>query len=83
VDPSLPVYMYVQVADRVAARIATGGLRPGSRLPNERELAAEYRVGLNTARRAVQELRARGLVVTLPSKGTYITTQPEPEGRQG
>jgi GntR family transcriptional regulator len=29
-------------------------------------------VALGTVRRAVQELRDRGLVVTLPAKGTYV-----------
>ena len=44
----------------------------GARLAGERDLAAEYRVALGTVRRAVEELRGRGLVVTLPAKGTFI-----------
>lgn len=72
VDPSRPVYVYVQVADHIAARIASGELRPGARLQGERDLAEEYGVAIGTARRAVQELRDRGLVTTLPAKGTFI-----------
>ena len=68
-------YAYVQVADHIAARIAAGELAPGARLPGERELAAEYGVALGTARRAVQELRGRGLVRTLPALGTYVVDQ--------
>lgn len=64
--------MYARVADHVAARIGARELRPGARLPSERDLAAEYGVALGTARRAVQELRDRGLVVTLPAKGTFV-----------
>ena len=71
-----PAYTYVKVADHLAARIAAGQLAPGSRLPAERDLAAEYGVALGTARRAVEELRERGLVVTLPSKGTFVATKP-------
>jgi DNA-binding GntR family transcriptional regulator len=67
-----PAYVYARVADHVAARIGAGELRPGARLPSERDLAAEYGVALGTARRAVQELRDRGLVVTLPAKGTFV-----------
>ncbi|MGI5271385.1 GntR family transcriptional regulator [Nonomuraea sp. CA-218870] len=67
-----PSYVYVQVADHIAARIGSGELSPGARLPGERDLAQEYRVALGTVRRAVQELRDRGLVMTLPAKGTYI-----------
>jgi GntR family transcriptional regulator len=67
-------YLYAVMADHIAARIAAGELKPGARLPGERDLAQEYRVAIGTARRAVEELRQRGLVVTLPAKGTYIAS---------
>lgn len=65
-------YVYVQVADRVEAEIRDGRLPRGARLPNERAMGQEYGVAPGTARRAVQELRERGLVVTLPNKGTFV-----------
>jgi GntR family transcriptional regulator len=68
-----PGYLYAAVADHIAARIAAGELLPGARLPAERDLAAEYSVAVLTARRAVRELRERGLVITLPSLGTYVS----------
>ncbi|HEX3778456.1 MAG TPA: winged helix-turn-helix domain-containing protein [Pseudonocardiaceae bacterium] len=74
-DPASPVYLYVQVADHVAARIESGELPPGARLAAEREMADEYRVSLQTARRAVEELRERGLVQTVPVKGTFVLGQ--------
>lgn len=64
--------MYAKVADHVAARIDAGELRPGAMLPAERDMAEAYGVALGTVRRAVEELRNRGLVVTLPAKGTFI-----------
>lgn len=64
--------MYVAVADHVAARIAAGELRPGARLPAERDLAAEYGVAYLTVRRAAQVLRDRGLIVTVHGKGTFV-----------
>lgn len=67
-----PAYAYVQVADHLQARIEAGDLAPGARLPGERELATEYGVALGTVRRAMQEMRERGRVVTTPSKGTFI-----------
>lgn len=72
-DPASPVYLYLQVADHIAARVDAGELAPGARLPAERELADEYGVSLQTARRAVAELRDRGLAQTVPVKGTFIT----------
>ncbi|WAL64455.1 winged helix-turn-helix domain-containing protein [Amycolatopsis cynarae] len=72
-DPDSPVYVYAQVAEHVAARIAAGELPPGARLPNERDMAAEYGVSVATVRRAVAELRDRGVVQTVPVKGTFVT----------
>jgi GntR family transcriptional regulator len=77
-DPSAgePGYMYAKVADHIAARIAAGELPPGSMLPNERALAEQYGIAIGTARRAVEELRSRGLVVTLAAKGTFVAGRP-------
>ncbi|WP_308206997.1 winged helix-turn-helix domain-containing protein [Actinoallomurus rhizosphaericola] len=71
-------YEYMRVADVVAAQITEGTLQPGVRLPGEREMAAAHGVALGTARRALRELRDRGLVKTLPAKGTYVTATAEP-----
>jgi DNA-binding GntR family transcriptional regulator len=67
--------MYEQVADHLAARIEARELPPGSKLPPERDLAAEYQVAYNTMRRAMDVLRKRGLVVTMHGRGTYVTEQ--------
>jgi len=76
IDPGRPVYVYVQVADDIAEQIKAGTLAPGAMLPAERDLAEIYGVAYLTARRAVRELRDRGLVVTLPARGTFVAEQP-------
>jgi GntR family transcriptional regulator len=75
-DPDAPGYLYVQVADHIAARIKSGDLRLKGRLRGERELAEEYRVAFGTMRRAIAELRERGLVATYRGKGTYVVKKP-------
>jgi GntR family transcriptional regulator len=64
--------IYVQVADHIAARIASGDLPPGSRLPAERSLAVEYGVAYDTIRRATAVLRERNLIVTVHGRGTFV-----------
>lgn len=82
-EPHEAEYLYVQVADHVAARIRAGELPVGARLPGELDMAEEYGVASRTARRAVQELRDRGLVRTLPAKGTYVVAVPDSEPPAG
>ncbi|WP_189855020.1 winged helix-turn-helix domain-containing protein [Streptomyces poonensis] len=72
INPYKIAYVYMQVADHIAERIAKGEPGPGARLLGERDLAEEYGVAHLTARRAMRELRERALVVTLPAKGTFV-----------
>ncbi|MGW3727303.1 GntR family transcriptional regulator [Streptomyces sp. NPDC000851] len=65
-------YEYVRVAEDLARQIQEGRIPVGGRLANERELSDVYGVSAGTIRRAVQELRERGLVATLPGKGTFV-----------
>ncbi|MFC8145454.1 GntR family transcriptional regulator [Streptomyces paradoxus] len=74
----LPRYEYVKLADAIAADIASGKLPLGAALPGERAMTDLYSVSIGTVRRAVVELRKRGLVATLPAKGTYVIELPEP-----
>ena len=71
-DHASPVPLYLQAADWVAEQIAAGELAPGTRLPAERDLAAQWGVAYQTVRRAMRELRGRGLVASVVGKGTYV-----------
>jgi DNA-binding GntR family transcriptional regulator len=70
--------VYQQLADIVAAQIAAGTLVVDRPIPAEARLAEEYGVARLTARRAVRELRERGLVYTVQGKGTFVAAPPEP-----
>jgi DNA-binding GntR family transcriptional regulator len=67
-----PTPIYVRVADWIEARIKSGELKSGSRLPPERELAQETGVAYDTIRRAAVLLRERGLIITVHGRGTYV-----------
>jgi GntR family transcriptional regulator len=72
VDPLSPTPLYIQVADLVEARIKRGELQPGHPIPSEKTLQQDYGVARGTVRAAVALLRDRGLVVTIPQRGTYV-----------
>ena len=76
-DPRGPHLVYMLIADDIAAQIDRGELVPGQRLPGEADLAAHYGAARMTIRRAVRELRERGLVKVLSGKGTFVTPEDE------
>jgi DNA-binding transcriptional MocR family regulator len=60
------------IADAVAADIASGRLRPGDRLPTQRDFARARGIANSTATRVYAELTRRGLVVGEVGRGTYV-----------
>lgn len=73
IDPLSPMPIYVQLADVIAKRIADGELLPRRPIPSESTLQQEYDVARGTVRAAVRLLRERGLVMTVPQRGTYVS----------
>jgi GntR family transcriptional regulator len=72
IDSMSPTPLYVQLADLIAKRIEDGTLVPGRPVPSETQLRQEYDVSRGTVRAAVALLRERGLVMTVPQRGTYV-----------
>ncbi|MDQ3765698.1 MAG: winged helix-turn-helix domain-containing protein [Actinomycetota bacterium] len=63
---STPWGTYARIAETLRERLAD--VAPGSALPSETSLAAEFGVVRNTVRRALAELERDGLIVTLPGR---------------
>lgn len=63
---------YLQVARHLRERIQTGDLRPGDRVPSEREIVEEWGVSRATATKVLATLRADGLVESRPGSGTTV-----------
>jgi len=68
-----PSRLYEQIVAQIQNRIIEGKLRPGDKLPPERELAEQFNVSRTAVREAVKALREKGLVEIRPGKGTYIS----------
>lgn len=52
---------YESIADVLRSRIASGDLAPGDKVPSENEIMEDFRVGRDTAYKALQVLRDEGL----------------------
>ncbi|MFD4252128.1 FadR/GntR family transcriptional regulator [Amycolatopsis thermoflava] len=61
-----------QVASLLRQRIQRGDWRPGDRLPNEVQLAAEFGVGRSSVREAVRLLAQDGLLDVRHGSGTFV-----------
>ncbi|KOV10371.1 GntR family transcriptional regulator [Streptomyces sp. XY431] len=72
IDPDAEEHPYQQIAADVIRAIQSAELRVGGRVPSESALMQTYGVARNTARHAVEFLRAEGWVRTLPQRGTFV-----------
>jgi len=72
VDHGAPEPAYQQLSGILRAKIAQGEWRTGP-LPSVKQLQQEYGVGRDTVLRAIDILRAEGLVFTVPRRGSYVS----------
>lgn len=63
---------FLQIADALQAAVVDGTLKPGDRLPTQRQLAAQLDVDLTTVTRAYDEARRRNLLEGRGARGTYV-----------
>ena len=61
-----------QVSAALETRIASGRLKPGSRLPTEQALSVEFGVSRTVVREAVSRLKSEGLVETRQGAGAFV-----------
>jgi GntR family transcriptional regulator len=66
--------LYLTVVKELAAEIARGAVAPGDRLPGERELCRHFGVSRVTIRRALGELRERGVIEPDGTRGWFVTS---------
>ena len=64
--------LFGQVAERLAAEIADGGLAEGERVPSTNELAAYYRINPATAAKGISLLADDGLLEKRRGIGMFV-----------
>lgn len=77
IDSSGEALVYMVIADFIAGQVARGERPVGSRLPSELDLSNMWGVARMTVRRAIRELRERGLARAVHGKGTFVTQPAE------
>ncbi len=77
IDQRDPTPLYVQLANLIAADIASGTLKPDEWLPSMPRLMRIHGIGRGTVRQATRVLSERGLVGMLGCRGSYVKPQAE------
>ncbi len=72
-EPVRRVNLTSQVMENVKAYIAANDLRPGDRLPTEKELTITLGVSRNILREALKSLQAVGLIEIKVGDGMYVS----------
>lgn len=67
--------IYEQITSQIKAMIMNGELKAGDVMPSMRKLAKELHVSVITTQRAYDDLQKDGFIVTVPAKGTFVSTQ--------
>ncbi|THF80382.1 GntR family transcriptional regulator [Cohnella fermenti] len=67
---SVPLYKKIQ--NHLREQILTGALRPGDRVPSEKEIADFFNVSQITSKQALAGLADQDLVVRIKGKGTFV-----------
>lgn len=66
---------YARVIEKVKKMILSGELKPGEKLPPEREFAEELEVSRNSVREAIRIMDMMGIVSSQQGSGNYVTCE--------
>lgn len=65
--------IYEQIVNNIEKYVAVGILREKSQIPSIRELANNLGINPNTVKKAYDILENRGVIMTISTKGTFIS----------
>lgn len=67
--------IYEQIVSQIKQQIMSGELKAGEAMPSMRKLAKDLHVSVITTQRAYDDLSRDGFIITIPAKGTFVSSQ--------
>ncbi|HCF82795.1 MAG TPA: GntR family transcriptional regulator [Ruminococcaceae bacterium] len=64
--------IYEQLYNGIARLVSAGELSADEKLPAVREVAKQFGINPNTVQKAYAQLEQRGLIYSIPAKGSYV-----------
>jgi GntR family transcriptional regulator len=76
IDHDAARFPFLQLADIIRERIASGEYGPGAKLPTIDQVVRETGLSPMTIRRAMKVLADEGLVEVVPGRGSFVVNRP-------
>lgn len=74
VDDSLGIPKYRQIINSICTAISLGELCLGDKIPSLNQICAEFDLSRDTVMVAFDDLKAKGIISSIPGKGYYISS---------
>lgn len=74
IDDTLGVPKYRQIINSIYHAISNGELKLGDKIPSLNQICDEFRLSRDTVMVAFNELKAKGVIHSIPGKGYYISS---------
>ncbi len=75
IEKACDVPVYLQVANNLICEIKKGIIKPGTKMPGTRAMAQNLELNRQTVVKAYDELDAQGWIMTIKSKGTFVSIE--------
>ncbi|KOH44251.1 GntR family transcriptional regulator [Sunxiuqinia dokdonensis] len=74
IDDTLGIPKYRQIINSIYQGIINGNLKLGDKIPSLNQICAEFDLSRDTVMVAFNELKAKGIISSIPGKGYYINS---------
>lgn len=74
IDDTFGVPKYRQIINSIYSAISNGELRLGDKIPSLNQICSEFDLSRDTVMVAFNELKAKGIINSIPGKGYYINS---------
>ena len=69
--------IYEQIVKEIERYVVLGILKPNEQISSIREMATNLGINPNTVKKAYEELKKRGTIITISTKGTFVAEKTE------
>lgn len=72
IDAMSRIPVYEQIVEQMERFVLAGIMKPNDKLPSVRNLSVELSINPNTIQKAYTELDRRGVVCSVPGRGSFV-----------